>query len=306
MERERYERYEGKVARVRFAGGSGDGYMIADVVDGRGRKETIVGVLHDAVVGTLIEAEIERVSHPKFGAQLKIVGSAKTSPPTDKNGLAIFLSGCPEITEAKARKLVDAISIESGLWDAIRNASPRVIAIVGEEKARKLADWFTENEALKEARIKLADWGLDRRQVTAACAKWKLDTLRVVEANPWILAEEIDGIGWLTADMLAQRLKKPAQCIERARAAVLHLLAEAAQDGHAYCEEDALISSARSLAQLRGPVTVDAIRALAHDKRVVLDVGEQLTAIYRANLYAAEAGIARMIAELVCSPEVTP
>ena len=109
MERERYERYEGKVARVRFAGGSGDGYMIADVVDGRGRKETIVGVLHDAVVGTLIEAEIERVSHPKFGAQLKIVGSAKTSPPTDKNGLAIFLSGCPEITEAKARKLVDAI-----------------------------------------------------------------------------------------------------------------------------------------------------------------------------------------------------
>lgn len=288
------EKYTITISRIRFVGDGG--FVIADGVDIRGTKRVLKGVLHDVVPGSICEIEATTTRDPKWGGQLQ-VSRCVTAPPTERNGAALYLADCPGIGEVTARRIVEALG--DGIWSSIENASPALAAVrgVGEDKATVIQAWYSERKATRESYVQLATWGLKRHQIKAALERYGVEVLEVVRANPWRLAEEVDGVGFATADQLAMALGKPFDCLERARAGVLHVLAEDAQQGHCYAEQRDLILRVSRELPIRRDLAESAVPSLALDGKVVVrDGADGLRCVYRASLFAAERMVAGQVA----------
>lgn len=283
----------GKVQRVRFAGQ--DGFAIVDVVDNHGKKHTCKGTFFDVGPESLVEIEGEEKNDPRWGPQIHVL-TCKATPPTGKDGAAIYLSEAPGITEAVARRIVEALGDE--VWAVIAGNGPALAAIkgVGEAKAKDLSAWYVARGALRDAFVALAGWGLNRRACRAVIALYAERTLEVVNENPWKLAETVDGVGFKTADSIALKIGKGFSCVERARAGVLHHLAEDEREGHTFAEHPELLQRVASELPIAIDLVKQALTQLAVDRAIVFcDVrkGErEVRLVYRMSMFVAERAVA--------------
>lgn len=281
---------KGKVVRVKHA--SADGFAIIDVEDDRGKKWTCKGTAHDVGPDSLVEIEGDLDVDPKWGPQVKI-RTCRTTPPVTRDGAAIYLSEAPGISEVVARRIVEALGDD--LWPEVKAGGPRLAVIkgVGPERAEKLAEWCLEREATQEAHIQLAAWGLNRRACREVIKVYKASTLAVVHDNPWRLAEEVSGVGFATADDIALKIGRPFACVERARAGLIHHMAEDEQ-GEGHCYSNRLEMVRRVSLKLPIPIQLvkDALVELEQGYRVcTMQIGGQ-EVLYRTGMLMAERFVA--------------
>lgn len=281
-----------RVTRVMFAGDGGFRILRAQPVNG-GEEVALKGTLHDAVRGSILEVEGRWVTHPKFGAQVE-VRTCVTLPPEDRDGAAVYLAGCPGLTEAAARRIIEALGSGPELWREVESAGERLQGVrgIGVKLAESIREWYAKSREERETVTALASWGLTRRQINAA-----LPALRpraqargcrieeLVRANPWLLAEEVDGVGLQTADEIASRLRLNPNCVERARAGVLvETLRADERDGHCWTDRTDLVARTARTLPIERQLVVAAVEQLIAEGGVVAE-GER---IYRAPVLAAE------------------
>lgn len=303
-------RLRGQIERVTYADEE-SGFVVARVrVPGRRDPVTVIGTMASPAPGETIEMEGEWGNHRKYGEQFRIVSCRRTAPATVQ-GIEKYLgSGLIRgIGPVMARRIVEMFGKDT--LDIIENEPDRLAGVegIGGKRIDGIKKAWAEQKEIREIMIFLQSHGVSAAFGARIYRQYGNDSIRVVRENPYRLAADIFGIGFLTADRIAEKLGFARDSALRAEAGILHVLHELAGEGHVYCPRGPLIESCGKILQVDGEVVARALGAAAAEGTVVIeDPGgdaageEESRAVYLAGYHEAETGIAARLRELLRSP----
>ena len=293
----------GMVERVTFHNEETGFSVIRVKAAGKRDLVTIIGAVADVSAGEWITAQGVWVQDRDHGLQLK-ADSIQTSAPTSKEGIEKYLgSGLIKgIGPVYAKKLVE--KFDEDVFTIIDQYSARLeeVAGIGKERRQKIKSAWAEQKVIREIMVFLHSNGVSTSRAVRIYKTYGETAIETVRANPYALAKDIQGIGFKTADTIAQKLGIPLDSIIRARAGVLHALGEAMDGGHCAQPRPMLIEKAFDLLGTDRKIIETALDRLLVDGDVVVDMG----LIYLPALRAAESEIATRLRELAARPASYP
>jgi len=275
----------------------------------RSARLTAVGPMPQPIVGQRLVLHGEWRAHPAHGRQFAFEGY-EVLHPVEAEGVVRYLQSpaFPGVGKKTAERIVEALG--AGAIEIIRRDPARLAAVpgLGRKVRDKLVRAVADEFATHQLQAFLRGLGLGPRQSAAVVRKFGADAEALLREDPYLLAGAVEGIGFATADRIAEQLGFAADGPERCRAALLRTLQDAAGNGHALCERAQLFAEARALldAELADERLDEALERLARDERVVLEPSMAGTAVYLPWLAASEAGLARSLARLADVDEVRP
>src|SRR5260370_112198 len=139
---------------------------------------------------------------------------------------------------------------------------------------------------------------LDRAFARRIHQRYGKEAFAVVRQDPYVLAREVHGVGFRTADAVAEKLGIPRNSIQRARAAIVYLLERMADDGHVYAPFEYLEGQFEQGLEMDADLAAQARIELERSGEVVAEAAPDHTAVYLKRLHDAEAGAAKMILAL--------
>lgn len=237
----------GSVDEIRFRNDE-NGWTVL-TLDSDGDPVTVAGVLPPVTPGDFLELEGEFVIHPKFGMQFKAERASVRQPHT-VYGIVRFLgSGLIEgVGEKIAARIVDRFGVQA--IDVIENSPDRLAEIRGisPAKAKKISEAFGKLRAQREAVMFLAGYGISVNLAMKLYDEYGAATVATVKNNPYILVEDVGGVGFLTADKIAQSMGIDPLSEFRMRAGLLYALKTACEkEGNTYLPRTELFDAARKV-----------------------------------------------------------
>lgn len=289
-----HETIKGQVESIRVIR---DGWGKIELLAGSARERTTVtGHPLGIEVGDTIEVDGAWSSHPRYGRQFK-ADAMRTVAPSDASGaIEWILSRLPKVGRKRATAMVERWGLP-GLWQVLEERPHELTAITGitPAGAERIGEAYRQHIGERDRIVALRGWGLSDRQAARVCAKWGADAIEKLRADPYVLALEIDGFGFLRSDAVARKMGLPADHPSRIRAGLVHMLSEARTAGHCYVPAAKLIAmTARLLGVPEGAVRREANRAL-DDGRIVLRVGRA----YEPELDEAEQDVADAVRRML-------
>lgn len=213
---------EGLVDRVRFhSRENGFTVFVLSTEDG---PLTCVGNFLDINPGEAYELEGDLVIHPKFGPQYSVTQWKKKEPSTREQLMAYLSSGLfPHIGESRAQKLLDLYGEE--VLDRITRdpQALRKVPGIGKKRAEEIHQVLLDQAESQSAMIYLQSLELGMKLASRILDKYGKDTEAIIKENPYRLAEEIEGVGFLTADKLARKMGVEEDSYFRTQAGLLYL-----------------------------------------------------------------------------------
>jgi len=295
------ETLEGILDQVLFVN-ENNGYSVAVVVvageHGESRRVTMVGNLAGLEVGSTIRAQGGFEQHPRFGDQFHVV-DFETVRPAGTVALERYLaSEIKGVGPALARRIAEHFG--DSLGEVLDKAPERMreVSGIGPVVARAIAAAWRDSSGLRELTVFLRGHGLAASHARRIHKFYGKDALEVVRRDPYVLARTIHGIGFRTADAIAEKLAIPRNSIQRARAAVLYILERMSDEGHVYSPFEYLEGQFRTALEMEPELAREAVNELAAGGEVVVEDADDRTAVYLARLHEAEVNVARRIAEL--------
>ncbi len=294
----------GAVEEIRFRNDE-NGYTVL-VLDCDGEPVTAAGNFPQVAPGDCLELDGEFVIHPRFGTQFKAT-RASVSQPKTLYGVMKFLSsglieGCGEKTAARIVDRFGAASVEIMEKEPERLAE---IKGISKQKAKKLSESLKSVRAERDAIMYLAGLGVTVNMAMKLYSIYGAATVSTVKNNPYVLIEDVDGIGFLTADRIARSMGIPADSPFRYRAGLLHTLKNACEkEGNTYLPADRLKADAARLLDIESNDALDdALETLRTERKVVYPFDN---AVMSAAYYHAEHSVAVKMVKRVDSFGVTP
>lgn len=240
------ERIEGVVEDVVYRNEE-NGYTVLTVVVEQ-KEVTVVGLMFGVTIGEHIIAEGEYTSHNIYGQQLQ-VKHIETKMPNEVASIERYLgSGAIKgIGGALAKRIVDKFGEDT--FYIIENDPLKLADIKGisAKKAQVIATVFYEQRSMRQVVIFLQEYGVSLTYALKIYNQYKEKTYEVVKSNPYMLAEDIQGISFRIADDIAERIGIDRDSEFRIMAAVKHVLYQSGQDGHTYLEADVLKYNTKNL-----------------------------------------------------------
>src|SRR5688572_8354204 len=180
------------------------------------------------------------------------------------------------------------------VFDIIEESPQRLreVAGIGAVRARMISESWQQKKNLRELMIFLADTGIGAARAARIHKQFGADAVRLIRENPYRLAQEIRGIGFVTADTLALKLGMARDSIERIRAGVVHALTEGSTSGHTGMPADDLVTEAAELLSVDSERVREAIVLEAEAGRLIGDKLEGRNAVFLPWLHRAEKRIA--------------
>jgi exodeoxyribonuclease V alpha subunit len=221
---------------------------------------TVTGSLPSICVGEYIHASGVWANDNKHGLQFK-ADFIKAMPPNTLEGVEKFLgSGLIKgIGPHYARKLVDMF--RERVFDIIER-SPNLLTTIGgigKLRARKITASWAEQKVVREIMVFLQSHGVSTTRATRIYKTYGENAIKVVGENPYRLAKDIIGIGFITADKIAKNLGIGEHSIIRARAGINYTLTEALSDGHCGLAKNLLIEKAEKLLSIPNTILNEAL-----------------------------------------------
>ena len=301
------ESVSGLIERVTYFN-EDNGYAVLKVkVRGHREPVTVVGSLPSVSPGEWVTAQGHWVQDRQFGAQFKAAQLAST-PPTTIEGIEKYLgSGMVKgIGPVYAKKLVAKFGVQ--IFHTIEHTSARLEEIdgIGPKRRRRIKDAWAEQKIVREIMLFLHSNGVSTSRAVRIYKTYGDDAIDKVRQNPYLLARDIAGIGFKTADQIAQKLGIPHDSLLRANAGLQHVLLEATNNGHCALPLDLLKDEAGKLLLVQEPIVAQALeRALTH-RDVVWDSPAGVPMIFLPQLLQAEGEIATRLRALAASPPNYP
>ncbi|MCE9584317.1 MAG: ATP-dependent RecD-like DNA helicase [Planctomycetes bacterium] len=291
---------EGVLERVTFVNEENGWSVVRILVDGERDLLTAVGNLLGVRVGETLRMKGEWIEDRRFGRQFKIATFTPVLPSTEA-GIGKYLgSGVIKgVGPRTAEKIVAAFGDRT--LDVLTDTPQRLREVKGlGRKVKAIAEAWKEQRAVHETMTFLLGLGLGTALAVRVMKRYGARTAEVVKGDPYRLAADVAGIGFLTADRLAQNLGIPPSAPERAEAGAMHVLRESQSDGHCYLPREELAELAGQLLGPEGASATEAIDRLAERKLVVIEKG----GVYTQDLFQAETAAAARLRELVDAPPV--
>ena len=292
METPSLERLKGQIERITYTN-QDNGYTVAKVrVYGRQELVTVVGSFANPVPGEVVQMAGTWTTHPKFGEQFKMAFYQTVTPATTK-GIERYLgSGLIKGIGPKMAKRIVALFGAKTL-DVIEN-NPDLLATVegiGKNRVSLIKQAWEDQKEIREVMIFLQSYGVSSTYATKIYKEYGKDAIKTVQENPYRLAYDIYGIGFITADKIAKALGFAQDSPLRAEAGILYVLQSCLDDGHVFYPKNLLLEKAESLLEIQTPgILSQAIDRLTWDKRLICEYLDafQTEAVYLAGYHLAE------------------
>ena len=261
----------------------------------RGHRElvTVVGHAASIAAGEWITATGEWANDHTHGQQFK-AHFLRTSAPTSIEGIEKYLgSGMIRgIGPVYAKKLVKAFGDK--VFDTIE-AEPgrlREVTGIGPVRAKRITDGWAEQKVIREIMVFLHSNGVGTARSVRIYKTYGTDAVQVMTENPYRLARDIRGIGFVTADAIAMKLGVEKTATIRVRAGISYALTEAMDDGHCGLPTADLLPLAEKLLEVGTDLIRAAIDLELSDGTVIADRLGEIDCIFLASLYRSEQAIA--------------
>ena len=270
-------------------------------VNVRGHRElvTVLGSAASIQPGEFIQASGRWDNHREHGIQFKTT-FLKVMPPSSLDGIEKYLgSGMIKgIGPHFAKKLVKAFGEE--VFDVIENAPERLRKLdgIGPKRVDRITSGWADQKAIREIMVFLQSHGVGTSRAVRIYKTYGADAIPLVSENPYRLARDIKGIGFLTADQIAEKLGIAKTAMIRARAGISYTLTEAVSEGHCGLPENDLLPMAEQLLEIPADILRDALQQELQDENVVADTIGERRCIFLGYLWKAEKVVAERLKAL--------
>ncbi|HEY1850466.1 MAG TPA: ATP-dependent RecD-like DNA helicase [Candidatus Binataceae bacterium] len=279
------------------------GYVVAvvelgDHADSR-RRITVVGELGTIEIGAGLRLSGRFEKHPRYGEQFRVV-DFETLRPAGVNALERYLaSEIKGVGPVLARRIVDRFGEE---LPALLDTSPeRLHEVDGLPRAvaQRIAIAWRDSSGLRELTVFLRGHGIAAAHARRIHKVYGRDSLETVRNDPYLLARTITGIGFRTADAVAEKLGIPRNSIQRARAAMIFMLERMADEGHVFAPFGYLEHQFQSALEMDPELARAALDELVASGEIVAEDVDGAPTVYLKRLHEAEAVVADRIRLLV-------
>jgi exodeoxyribonuclease V alpha subunit len=300
------ETLRGTIERITFHNEE-NGYTVAQLApDGQGYTVPVIGNMLGINVGESVELGGAWMAHPQYGRQFK-AETVRTILPATIAGLEKYLgSGLVKgIGPVTAKRIVRKFGLET--LQVIEEKPQRLHEVLG--VGRKRVDLITrawaEQQKIKEVMLFLQSHSVSTGLAVKIYKAYGDDAIEIVQNDPYRLARDIFGIGFITADKIARAIGIAQDAPERVAAGVAYVLSEAADEGNVYLPAAELTRRAGEMLGVAEGLVTQGITSLAADEQVRVEEAPKETRlaeerpVYLIPFYYGEVGVANRLRRLV-------
>ena len=260
---------------------------------------TCVGVFQFISEGESVELKGEYTVHPSYGPQFQVESYAIKAP-QDIVSIERYLgSGAIKgVGAALAARIVRRFKEDT--FRIIEEEPERLAEIKGisERKAQEIAEQTEEKRELRQAMIFLQNYGISLTLAVKIYQTYQLDMYRIIQENPYKLAEDVTGVGFKIADEIAHKVGIHMDSDFRIRSGILYVLQQASLEGHTYLPKELLTRRACELLEVDTDAVEKHYMDMTIDRKLVMKQTEDQVQIYASTFYYMELNVAVMLREL--------
>ena len=275
-----------------------NGYTVFHLTNDDGEL-TCVGTFPYIGEGEMLEVSGEYTNHNVYGMQLQ-VASYETLEPEDLVSIERYLgSGAIKgLGTVLAGRIVRRFKGDT--FRIIEEEPERLAEVQGisERKAREISQQVEEKKDMRKAMIFLQKYGITLALSAKIYEHYGQSVYRVMEENPYQVADHVPGVGFKTADEIARRIGIHTNSDYRIRSGIVYVLLQAVTDGHIYLPEEEVLYRARNLLEIELLDISNHLLDLAMEKKIVMKETETEKRIYPAQYYYMELNTAKMLHDL--------
>ena len=282
-----------------------NGYTVLTVKSGRTRVSA-VGVMPPVAPGEKLRITGEWVEHPVYGRQIKVHGCA-IEKPTTLSGIEKYLSSgmIKGVGPATAKLLIKAFGEKT--LDVLYSEPDKLLDVpgIGPKRAKMIMESYAEQAQQREAMVFLQSYGITPSLAVKIFKRYGENVKQVILKNPYRLVEDVEGVGFKTADRIAASIGVETDSEYRLSAGVKHALMEATgTTGHCYLPRPELAAAAQRLLGNAPEMIEHTIDTLILSRALTAqmlpdDDGEQAVAVYLPQTFRAENEVARRLREMI-------
>jgi len=297
----------GRVMTITFANPD-NAYTVAKVQPaGQSGLVTVVGRMPGVNEGMEVRVRGRQVLHPKFGPQVE-AESVEALAPSDAEGVRRYLaSGLVKgVGPVLAGAIVEVLGANA-IDIILKNPKElRKVPGVGAKKAAAIAAAVAAHGELREVMVFLQAHGVPASTALRIWRQYGAGSLDVLRTEPHRLAADVRGIGFATADRIAQSIGLAADHPTRLQAGLLYCLGQAADEGHVYLPYDELLEAAARLLRVERGQLGPAFARLHNDRRLVLEEDGDIRAVYLTGMRVLEERAAQAFGQLAGRTGILP
>lgn len=304
------ETIEGHLERIVFSS-EHNHYTVAKIkVGGDPDLVTVVGELAGMTPGQGLKLSGAWETHPKYGRQFRATNYS-VSLPSQIHGIQKYLGSglIPGIGQVMAERLVDRFGEKT--LRVIERSPKKLLQVkgIGKKTLKTICTAWEAQREVRDVMIFLQGHGVSTGYSAKIFKHYGQNAIRVVQENPYRLAIDIFGIGFLIADGIAEKIGIAKDAIIRAEAGILHVLNKVSDEGHLFLLYDQLLDRAEALLQMDQAALKEAVTNLASSGHIVLedlqvedDSARAAMGVYLRASYAAEVGLASRLKAFLSVP----
>lgn len=281
-----------------------NGYTVFNLTNEKGEL-TCVGTFPYINEGELLEVSGEYTTHAVYGSQL-VVSEHELKEPEDLMSIERYLgSGAIRgLGAALAGRIVRKFKEDT--FRIIEEEPERLAEVKGisERKAHEIAEQVEEKKDMRKAMIYLQKFGISLSLAAKIYEHYGNSVYRVMEENPYQIADHVPGVGFKTADEIATRIGIHSDSDFRIRSGIFYVLLQAVTDGHIYLPQNELLRKTMALLEVEIQDISRYLMDLSIEKKVVMKEIEGQVRVYPAQYYYMELNTARMLMDLNVQYEV--
>jgi len=274
---------------------------------GREQLVTVVGTMPELQPGESVRLEGEWSNHPRHGRQFR-AETVTTTRPASAEAIQRYLgSGLIKgIGPIMARRIVEHFNEET--LDILDRTPNRVREVpgIGQHRARLIGQAWVEQQHIKDVMLFLQGHGVTTRLAVKIYKTYGDQSIAIVSRDPYRLSADIFGIGFKTADKIAQDLGLPHDAPSRIAAGIAHTLNEATDNGHVFLPRDELVTAAAEMLGVDSTVVEQIVTQQAARSEIMIEPvpgeAERVEAVYLPPLYFSEKGVANRLRLMTGTP----
>lgn len=295
---------KGYIERITFQSPE-NGYTVAKMQQpGQADVTCIVGFMPSIQPGETVSCKGNWKKHPAHGLQFE-VKQYQTEIPADLNGVKKYLSSglVKGIGPVYASRIVEKFGTET--LDIIDTDPERLLEIpgLGIKRVEKIRDCWDEQKSVRDVMIFLQAHDVSPVYAQKIFRVYGKKCVQIISETPYALARDIHGIGFKTADKIAEKMGIEKDSPQRIEAGILYLLSELSNDGHVCFPQDQFLINAENVFEVGNPLILRCIDTLKEENRIIVDNqvynGSLQTFLWIKSLYISEKGIAKEMYRLM-------
>jgi len=295
------ERVDGVIEHVYFANEDNGWTAVRVAVVGESRTIRASGPMFGVRPGDPVRLTGEWVTDKKWGPQLRVSGYEARVPKSEEGIRKYLGSGMVKgIGAGLAARLVEAFGEET--LEVIERSPERLAEVegIGPKRASSIQQAFSEQREIRSVMVFLQGHGLATGRAVKVYKRYGADAVAKVQENPYRLADDVFGIGFLIADRIAEQLGIERDSSFRVQAGLSYTLGRATEEGHLFLPEDELVDRATELVEQDAGLVREQLGRMVGAGRVIAEPrdgpgGEPVSAIFKPALYHLERELGRRL-----------